>query len=337
MKTSHSTSSRPGRGTADLRPALLLALALAAPHAGAATGAVAGSRLPLLLLMVPLLAAFALALRAWFPRLRAGSPVGRSTRDMDWPRLARLSAQFFEAHGLEGFDPQQRWDPARDLVLQRERHGCLVRARLWRARQVDAAAVQQLARDAARVGASRGILLCAHDVFTPAARQLARQQGVLLLDAAHMPTRSTPRAAPAATPASASRLAGLEAPGPRAAVAAAPAAAAAALLRSEGAHRARRSFQPTEPLETQSGELAAAAAPEQPTLVLPRKAPLLADRPLAAARREFQPTEPLQEQAAQARAAAAPAVRTAPGKRSVPSRREFLPTAPMPVSGLAAL
>lgn len=373
MKTSQFAPRQPRRHGAGARLTLLAGLLLAGAHASAASEAVASSRLPLVLLMVPLLAAFGFALRAWFPRLRAPSAADKSRQALDWPRLAQLSGQFFDAHGLEGFDPQARWDPARDLVLRRDRHACLVRARFWNARQVDAAAVQQLARDAARAGAGRGILLCARDVFTPTARQLARQQGVLLLDAAHMPTRATARSAPsrAAAAARGSRLAPLENPVSDASSRLAP------LLGPDTPVRARREFQPTEPLETAS--VAIAATPEQPTVVLPRKAPLLAERPPIASRREFQPTEPLSaaglaaaeqptlvlprgtpllagrpstasrrafqpteplpEQAVDAPAAVVPVRRAAPrhGERPAPSRREFMPTSPMPVSSLAAL
>ncbi|HMN19959.1 MAG TPA: restriction endonuclease [Ottowia sp.] len=412
MRTNKFVIQVPGR------KAGLMVLALAGVPARAAADATpAASLLPLLLLLVPLLLAVAFALRAWFPRLWGTSSGGGQARTIDWPRMARLSGQFFEAHGLAGFDPQAPWEPARDLVLHRDRHACVVRARLWRARQVDAAAVQQLVRDVAGAGASRGILLCAHDVFTPAARQLARQQGILLLDATHMPTRATPRTAPAQAPVRPS------APGESAG--SAPAAPATApLLRSAHAVRGRRQFQPTEPLETQSGDLSALAPAEQHTLVLPRKAPLLADPPLTAARRQFQPTEPLETQPGdlptlapaeqptlvlprraplladpsltaarrqfqptepletqpgdlptlapaeqptlvlprrahrvadrphavaprefqgarpqrdETAAVPNPCTSSRRGERPIPSRRDFLPTAPMPVSGLAAL
>lgn len=326
MKTNKTLMYGPRCQVAAAQVAFMLALVLTASQARAATGTLASSSLPLLLLMVPLLLALAYAVRSWTPRLRRRTAVQRPGAATEWARLVRQADQFFDAHGLAGRDPAQAWNPAQDLLLHRDRHACLVRARLWRARQVDAAAVQQLARDVARVGANRGILLCARDVFTPAAHQLARQQRIMLLDPTHMPTQAAPHAAVPTRSVVRAELEAVrttEAPTPETNVA--PELAPTLLLRPRRPAHARVEFQPTEPLIDQPEDAAETEAGHRPLL--------LDDWRASPARREFLPTEPLLDQpertATEAETGADSGAPLLSDWRPAASRPEFLPTEPL--------
>lgn len=309
---------------------ILVALLVAALGAGiavlpAAADLELASSLPLLLAIVPLLAALAFAARSWVAHLRAPAG-GGSTPSLDWTELASLASRFFEAHGMTGPSLDAQWHPTRDLLLRRDRQAYLVRARLWRASQVDAAAVQLLVRDAVRQGAARGILLCARNVYTPAARQLARQHGVLLLDPVQLQVR----------PASKVDAAAVRAPVPEPvqaspAATASPAPVAKPLLRPEHeVRRRRRQFAPTDLLADAADEAEAA------TVMIPleeRPTPVLSDHPLRA-RPQFEPTVPASGAADAADVPTVAGTLEFPGAslladRKVPSRREFLPTVPM--------
>lgn len=157
---------------------------------------------------------------------------------MGWAQLSQLATRFFNAYGLlrEPADDAP-WTAGGDLVLQRGARRYLVHAGLWRASHIDAAAVQKLAGEIARRQAQGGMLLCARDVFTAAARQLARQRGILLLAPAQLEALPANAAPPKAA-----------AVQPRPASPAAHAPVRQPVLRPDHEVRAPRSFMPTVPM-----------------------------------------------------------------------------------------
>lgn len=171
----------------------------------------------------------------------------------DWAGLVKEAARFFTQRGLVAERPLDTWPEAADLVVRKGARSYLVHARHWRAVRVDAPAVYLLIREVARCRADGGILLCARDAFTPAARQLARQNGMLLLDSARMQREPRAADAPVARPSAAttSRPATLAhharsmpSPSPS------PVALKVSLLRAEhGTRGARRGFMPTVPMD----------------------------------------------------------------------------------------
>ena len=203
-----------------------------------------------------LLARVAAALAAWLParRARLARPGAAAGASAQWTQLAQLATRFFDVRGLAPEDPAQPWAEAGNRLLRKGPRRYLVHAAHWQAPRVDAATVQAVIRAVARHQATAGILLCAGDVFTPAARALARENAILLLDPRQLqpPQRAGDgAAAPAAKPApSASRA------GPASTLAApltlppapAPAAPRRPVLRPDHQVRGRRDFMPTVPI-----------------------------------------------------------------------------------------
>ncbi|MFT4193700.1 restriction endonuclease [Ottowia sp.] len=201
---------------------------------------------PMMVLPPLLLLAFALSLRAWPAHKAAPTtqtpPATQAPPDaMDWPSLSRLAGRFFAERGLADLSPGQPWQEGAARVLRKGARTWVVHADQWQGAEVDAPAVSLLARDVARRGADGGILLCASDAFTPAARQLATQCGILLLDPSRLGAgKEAPAAAvPAHNPAKATRPAPLAMPAPVRRV---------PVLRPDHEVRVRRDFQPTEPM-----------------------------------------------------------------------------------------
>ena len=191
-------------------------------------------------------------------RGRAGAAPAAATfaSQAQWARLAQAATRFFDARGLAPEHPGAPWPEAGARLLHKGQRRYLVHAAHWQAPRVDAATVQAVIRAVARHQATAGILLCAGDVFTPAARALARENAILLLDPRQLqpPQRAGDgAAAPAAKPApSASRA------GPASTLAApltlppapapAPAAPRRPVLRPDHQVRGRRDFMPTVPI-----------------------------------------------------------------------------------------
>ena len=211
-----------------------------------------------------LLARVAAALAAWLParRARRARPVGATGASAQWTQLAQLATRFFDARGLAPEYPAQPWAEAGNRLLRKGPRRYLVHAAHWQAARVDAATVQAVLRAVAQQRATAGIVLCARDVFTPAARTLARENAILLLEPGQLrplpppresaapvapvvpaPAVNAPRAAPAAVAAAA-------APRPL------PAAPRRPVLRPDDEVRGRRDFMPTVPFTPD-----AAAAP----------------------------------------------------------------------------
>jgi len=145
---------------------------------------------PMMLVSLLALVALAFGILAWPASRRTGAAPRRPTSTVDWQRLSQMANWFFDAHGLVRDKASRSWAPGASLMLHNGSHRFLVQTKQWRARQVDAAAVQRLSRELARRKIDRGVMLCAGDVFTPAARQLARRSGILLLDPSQLHSRS---------------------------------------------------------------------------------------------------------------------------------------------------
>ncbi len=189
---------------------------------------------PMMVLPPLLLLAFALSLRAW-PARRATRPSAPpQPAGPDWVRLSAQASRFFAERGLIGLDPDQPWHVGTDLMLRRGLRTWLVHAGHWQAEQVDAPAVRLLAREVARRGADGGILLCGSDAFTPAACQIARERGILLLDPSQLQRALGHAPAPVHRPARAAPPA--------------PQPARVPVLRPDREVRIPREFQPTEPM-----------------------------------------------------------------------------------------
>ena len=131
-----------------------------------------------------LLARVAAALAAWLParRARLARPGAAAGASAQWTQLAQLATRFFDVRGLAPEDPAQPWAEAGNRLLRKGPRRYLVHAAHWQAARVDAATVQAVLRAVAQQRATAGIVLCARDVFTPAARALARENAILLLE-----------------------------------------------------------------------------------------------------------------------------------------------------------
>lgn len=126
-------------------------------------------------------------------RSRLGAPI-------DWPRLSGLASRYFDSHGLQREARDRPWSEAADIIVLKGARRYLVHAGLWRTGRVGEAEVRRLAHEVARKHAAGGMLLCAGDVFTVAAQELARQRGILLLHPAQFHSLSqTAAGAPART------------------------------------------------------------------------------------------------------------------------------------------
>ncbi|HPP98662.1 MAG TPA: restriction endonuclease [Ottowia sp.] len=227
---------------------------------------------PMMLVSLLALVALAFGILAWPASRRTGAAPRRPTSTVDWQRLSQMANWFFDAHGLVRDKASRSWAPGASLTLHNGSHRFLVQTKQWRARQVDAAAVQRLSRELARRKIDRGVMLCAGDVFTPAARQLARRSGILLLDPSQLHSRSG-----AVRSAAAPRA---PVPEPVEAPVAMPAAAAPQpVLRPDEELPTRFEFMPTAPMSR--AEQAAAKGPV-----------LRPDHEVRAALREFMPTVP---------------------------------------------
>lgn len=227
---------------------------------------------PMMLVSLLALVALAFGILAWPASRRTGAAPRRPTSTVDWQRLSQMANWFFDAHGLVRDKASRSWAPGASLTLHNGSHRFLVQTKQWRARQVDAAAVQRLSRELARRKIDRGVMLCAGDVFTPAARQLARRSGILLLDPSQLHSRSG-----AVRSAAAPRA---PVPEPVEAPVAMPAAAAPQpVLRPDEELPTRFEFMPTAPMSR--AERAAAKGPV-----------LRPDHEVRAALCEFMPTVP---------------------------------------------
>ena len=202
-----------------------------------------------------LLARVAAAFAAWLParraRLARPRPVGAAGASAQWTQLARQATQFFDARGLAPEYPAQPWPEAGNRLLRKGPRRYLVHAAHWQAARVDAATVQAVLRAVAQQRATAGIVLCARDVFTPAARALARENAILLLEPSQLrpapPRESTAPVAPVPA-ASAMRPAPATVATPTTTTPRpAPAAARRPVLRPDDEVRGRRDFMPTVP------------------------------------------------------------------------------------------
>ena len=227
---------------------------------------------PIMLVSLLALVALAFGILAWPASRRTGAATRRPTSTVDWQRLSQMANWFFDAHGLVRDKASRSWAPGASLMLHNGSHRFLVQTKQWRARQVDAAAVQRLSRELARRKIDRGVMLCAGDVFTPAAQQLARRSGILLLDPSQLHSRpGAVRSAAAPRP---------PVPEPVEAPVAVPAAAAQQpVLRPDEELPTRFEFMPTAPMSR--AERATAKGPV-----------LRPDHEVRAALCEFMPTVP---------------------------------------------
>lgn len=177
---------------------------------------------------------------------------------VQWAPLAQAATRFFDARGLAPEHPAEPWPEAGTRMLHKGQRRYLVHAGHWQASRVDAAAIQMVMSAVTRHRATAGILLCAGDVFTPAARALARENAVLLLDSSQLrpqPSAHEGPAAPAAPrPASSAARATPATVATPAAPQPAPAAPRRPVLRPDHEVRGRRDFMPTVPIAP--GELA---------------------------------------------------------------------------------
>ena len=193
-------------------------------------------------------------------RGRAGAAPAAATfaSQAQWARLAQAATRFFDARGLAPEHPAEPWPEAGTRMLHKGQRRYLVHAGHWQASRVDAAAIQMVMSAVTRHRATAGILLCAGDVFTPAARALARENAVLLLDSSQLrpqPSAHEGPAAPAAPrPASSAARATPATVATPAAPQPAPAAPRRPVLRPDHEVRGRRDFMPTVPIAP--GELA---------------------------------------------------------------------------------
>ena len=162
----------------------------------------AAHSLPDPMMLVPglLLLAVAFAMRAWPASVKAPANANIQPAVMNWARLSQLATRFFDERGLVSMAPSQPWMEGEDLTLRKSGRSYLVHASLWQSVRVDAPAVRLLAREVERRNGAGGILLCASDAFTPAAHQLARQHGVLLLDPSQLHAKPRADAPPVKAP-----------------------------------------------------------------------------------------------------------------------------------------
>lgn len=201
-------------------------------------------------LLARALAAVAALMRARGGRARRP---GGATTPTPWTHLAQLATRFFDARGLTPEHPAAPWREADSRMLHKGQRRYLVHAAHWQAPRVEASTVQAVMRAVAKHHATAGILLCAADVFTPAARALARENAILLLDPSQL--RPQQRASEDAVhPASSASRAGPSTFAAPLAPQPAPAAPRRPVLRPDHEVRGRRDFMPTVPLTP--GELA---------------------------------------------------------------------------------
>lgn len=165
----------------------------------------------------------------------------RASQRAQWAQLTRLATHFFEARGLRAEHPGAPWPMAGERVLRKGAHRYLVHAGQWRAQRVDAATVQALMRAVSEQDATAGILLCARSVLTPAARELARENAILLLEPSQL-LASAPK------PGERRSVAAPLATGAQAAAAPQPAPARRPTLRPDHELGGRRDFLPTVPM-----------------------------------------------------------------------------------------
>ena len=286
----------------------------------------AAHSLPDPMMLVPglLLLAVAFAMRAWPASVKAPASANIQPAVMNWARLSQLATRFFDERGLVSMAPSQPWMEGEDLTLRKSGRSYLVHASLWQSVRVDAPAVRLLAREVERRNGAGGILLCASDAFTPAAHQLARQHGVLLLDPSQLHAKPRADAPPVMAPSPSAQ----REPAPRPSEFARHVPAKVPVLRPDREVRVLRGFQPTEPL---AKEEINPFCPTVPPMLTPREALMLDDyaRP---ARRDFLPTEPMADadraQLAQG-AALANRIPTLRPDDALQLRRDFLPTEPL--------
>ncbi len=164
-----------------------MGVALAAFAAGVAvwlaSGPLGQSLLHAMLALLLWLLALATAWLAW-RKLRhapATPPQPGLGAPIDWQRLSDLASRYFASHELVRDAADKPWGEGADIVLNKGSRSYLVHAGLWRTLQVDAPQVRRLAAEMARRRATGGMLLCAADVFTGEAQELARKSGILLL------------------------------------------------------------------------------------------------------------------------------------------------------------
>ena len=277
-------------------------------------------------MLVPglLLLAVAFAMRAWPASVKAPANANIQPAVMNWARLSQLATRFFDERGLVSMAPSQPWMEGEDLTLRKSGRSYLVHASLWQSVRVDAPAVRLLAREVERRNGAGGILLCASDAFTPAAHQLARQHGVLLLDPSQLHAKPRADTPPVKAPSPSAQ----REPAPRPSEFARHVPAKVPVLRPDREVRVLRGFQPTEPL---AKEEINPFCPTVPPMLTPREALMLDDyaRP---ARRDFLPTEPMADadraQLAQG-AALANRIPTLRPDDALQLRRDFLPTEPL--------
>ena len=193
-----------------------------------------------------------------------------------WMDLSHQATQFFEKRGLSAPPDAAPWMPQTDRWLHKGPRKYLIQARYWQATAVDVPEVQALLKTMKRQGASGGVLVCGADVFTPAARTVARSNAIMLLEPLMWRAATPRRSAPMPMPRAASA--------PRAPTATSLAHAAATskppgpVLRPDHEVPVRRDFAPTQPLSsaerarlelkdtltTQSRALASASRPMPP-------------------------------------------------------------------------
>ena len=261
----HQTSGCQRAARQGLRAGAAIACGFAAAAAQASVGphaqAVAWTaRWPMLLAALGALLALSLG-AVLTSRMRSGAGVARGSAAAHsaWSQLTERAADFFDLHGLVSEQAAASWREGGALVLRKGERRYLLHARHWKATRVDAPAVYELMRDVQQRGAEGGILLCARDAFTPVARQLARQNGMLLLDATQLhaaaprqatkrpPARGQTPSPPASTPAAPQALRATPEPAKK------PPTASVApprpQLRPDDAIRGPRPFMPTVPMD----------------------------------------------------------------------------------------
>lgn len=286
----------------------------------------AAHSLPDPMMLVPglLLLAVAFTMRAWPASVKAPAGANIQPAVMNWARLSQLATHFFDERGLVSMEPSRPWIDGEDLMLRKAGRTYLVHASLWQSVQVDAPAVRLLAREVERRNCAGGILLCASDAFTPAAHQLARQHGVLLLDPSQLHAKPRADGQPVKAPAPSAQ----REPAPRPSEFARHVPAKVPVLRPDREVRVVRGFQPTEPL---AAEEVNSFGSTVPPMLTPHEA-LMLDDCAKPARRDFLPTEPMADadraQLAQG-AVLANRIPTLRPDDALQLRRDFLPTEPL--------
>ncbi|MFV0679273.1 restriction endonuclease [Ottowia sp.] len=178
--------------------------------------------------------------------VRPNTPTSAVTHDSAWTQLSRHATLFFEKRGLHSAASTSAWTPNADHWLHKGPRKYLVHARYWQASMVDEAEVRSFIKTIRQHNANGGVLLCSADVFTPAARAVAKGHSIMLLEPAAWIGASRHAQATRVAQAAASRT------GPASVL---PAEAATTnaqpigpTLRPDHEVRARRDFEPTQPL-----------------------------------------------------------------------------------------